>query len=68
MNTNLQQSSWILPVTKFFKPFGIKKDEIDKRSFLKLSFANKGLELQSLILVSSSFPFFYGEVLLGLDC
>jgi hypothetical protein len=27
MNTNLQQSSWILPVTEFFKPFGIKKDE-----------------------------------------
>jgi hypothetical protein len=26
-----------------FKPVGIKKDEIDKRSFLKLSFANKGL-------------------------
>jgi hypothetical protein len=25
-----------------FKPVGIKKDEIDKRSFLKLSFANKG--------------------------
>ena len=44
MNTNLQQSSWILPVTDFFKPFGIKKDEIDKRSFLKLSFANKSLD------------------------
>ena len=27
-----------------FKPVGIKKDEIDKRSFLKLSFANKGLD------------------------
>jgi len=40
MNTNLQQSSWILPV----KPVGIKKDEINKRSFLKLSFANKGLD------------------------
>ena len=26
------------------KPVGIKKDEIDKRSFLKLSFANKGLD------------------------
>ena len=40
----LQQSSWILPVTDFYKPVGIKKDEIDKRSFLKLSFANKGLD------------------------
>jgi hypothetical protein len=28
---------------RLFKPVGIKKDEIDKRSFLKLSFANKGL-------------------------
>jgi hypothetical protein len=27
-----------------FKPVGIKKDEIDKRSFLKLSIANKGLD------------------------
>jgi hypothetical protein len=27
-----------------FKPVGIKKVEIDKRSFLKLSFANKGLD------------------------
>jgi hypothetical protein len=27
---------------RFFKPVGIKKDEIDKRSFLPLSFANKG--------------------------
>jgi hypothetical protein len=27
---------------RLFKPVGIKKDEIDKRSFLKLSFANKG--------------------------
>ena len=26
---------------RFFKPVDIKKDEIDKRSFLKLSFANK---------------------------
>jgi hypothetical protein len=29
---------------RFSKPIGIKKDEIDKRSFLKLSFANKGLD------------------------
>ena len=29
---------------RFFKPVGIKKDEIDKRSFLKLLFANKGLD------------------------
>jgi len=28
---------------RLFKPVGIKKDEIDKRSFLNLSFANKGL-------------------------
>ena len=27
---------------RLFKPVGINKDEIDKRSFLKLSFANKG--------------------------
>jgi hypothetical protein len=27
-----------------FKLVGIKKDEIDKRSFLRLSFANKGLD------------------------
>ena len=42
MNTNLQQSSR-LDGHRLFKPVGIKKDEIDKRSFLKLSFANKGL-------------------------
>jgi hypothetical protein len=29
---------------RLFKPVGIKKDEIDKRSFLKLSFANKDLD------------------------
>jgi hypothetical protein len=29
---------------RLFKPVGIKKDEIDKLSFLKLSFANKGLD------------------------
>ena len=29
---------------RLFKLVGIKKDEIDKRSFLKLSFANKGLD------------------------
>ena len=29
---------------RLFKPVGIKNDEIDKRSFLKLSFANKGLD------------------------
>ena len=29
---------------RLFTPVGIKKDEIDKRSFLKLSFANKGLD------------------------
>ena len=28
----------------FFKAVGIQKDEIEKRSFLKLSFVNKGLE------------------------
>ena len=30
-------------IHRHFKPIGIKKDEIDKRSFLKLPFANKGL-------------------------
>jgi hypothetical protein len=29
---------------RLFIPVGIKKDEIDKRSFLRLSFANKGLD------------------------
>jgi hypothetical protein len=29
---------------RLFKPVGIKKDEINKRSFLKLSLANKGLD------------------------
>jgi hypothetical protein len=29
---------------RFFKPIGMNKKEIDKRSFLKLSFANKGLD------------------------
>jgi hypothetical protein len=29
---------------RLFKPVGIKNDEIDKCSFLKLSFANKGLD------------------------
>jgi hypothetical protein len=29
---------------KLFKPVSIKKDEIDKRSFLKLPFANKGVD------------------------
>jgi hypothetical protein len=31
-----------------FKHVGIKKDEIDKRSFLKLSFANKGIDAINL--------------------
>jgi hypothetical protein len=29
---------------RLFTPVGIKKDEIDKRSLLKLSLANKGLD------------------------
>ena len=29
---------------RLFIPVGIKKDEIDKRSFLRLSFANKGFD------------------------
>ena len=33
---------------RLYKPVGIKKDEIDKRSFLKLSFANKGLHCINL--------------------
>jgi hypothetical protein len=48
MNTNLQQSSSILSVTDFLKPVGIKKDEIDKRSFLRLSFANEDLHAINL--------------------
>jgi hypothetical protein len=32
-----------------YKPVVIKKDEIDKRSFLNLSFANKGLDGINLI-------------------
>ena len=31
-----------------FKHIGIKKDEINKRSFLKLSFANKGIDAINL--------------------
>ena len=39
-------SSIVLDVAghRLFKPVCIKKDEIDKRSFLKLSFANKGVD------------------------
>jgi hypothetical protein len=35
---------------RFFKPVGInyRTDEIDKRSFLKLSFANEGLDVINL--------------------
>jgi hypothetical protein len=33
-----------IPGHRLFTPVGIKKDEIDKRSFLKLSFLNKGLD------------------------
>ena len=33
---------------KLFKPVGIKRDEIDQRSFLKLSFANKGRDAINL--------------------
>ena len=29
---------------RLYKPVDIKKDEIDKLSYLKLSFANKGLD------------------------
>ena len=29
---------------RLFKSVGIKKDETEKRSFLKMSFANKGLD------------------------
>ena len=37
-----------IAVHRLFKPVGTKKDEIDKRSFLKLSFANKGLDVINL--------------------
>jgi len=33
---------------RFFKSVGIKKDEIDTRSFLQLSFANKGIDAINL--------------------
>ena len=42
MYTSVNQSSWILTVTDFSN---IKKDEMDKRFFLKLSFASKGLDV-----------------------
>jgi len=48
MNRNLQQSFSILSVTDFLKPVGIKKDEIDKRSFQRLSFANEDLHAINL--------------------
>jgi hypothetical protein len=51
MNTNLEQSSWILSVTDFVKPVVIKKDDIDKRSFLKLSFANEYLDAINLSII-----------------
>ena len=51
MNTNLEQSSWILSVTDFVKPVVIKKDDIDKRSFLKLSFANEDLDAINLSII-----------------
>ena len=35
----------------FFKPVGIKKDDIDKRSFLKLSFANEYLDAINLSII-----------------
>jgi hypothetical protein len=35
-------------IQAYSKPVGIKKDEIDKRSFLKLSFTNKGLDCINL--------------------
>ena len=34
--------------SKLCKPVGIKKDEIDKRSFLRLSFANEDLHAINL--------------------
>ena len=33
---------------RLFKPVGIKKDDTEKRSFLKLLFANKGLDAINL--------------------
>jgi hypothetical protein len=43
---------------RLFKPVGIKKDEIDKRSFLNLSIANKGLDginLSNILHLEKSF-------------
>jgi hypothetical protein len=44
-----------------FKPVGIKKDEIDKRSFLRLSFVNTGLDAITLGNFSSNFSYPYLE-------
>jgi len=51
------------------KPVGIKKDEIDKRCFLKLSFANKGLDGINLgnILHHKSVKYNYKNVLHDLN-
>ena len=41
----------VLDITghRFSKPVGIKKIDIDKRSFLKLSFANNGINLGNIL-------------------
>jgi len=59
MNKDLQQLSWILPVSqRLFKPVDIMKDKINKLSFLKLSFVNKGIDAikdQSAPLISYTY-------------
>ena len=49
---------------RLFKPVGIKKVEIDKRSFLKLSFANDGINLGNIlhhISVKSKIPQYFKD-------
>ena len=46
-NTNLQQTAWYCR-SVFSNLLSFKKNEINKRSFLKLSFANKGLDAINL--------------------
>jgi hypothetical protein len=44
----LTANGLILPVTVLSNLFSFKKNEINKRSFLKLSFVNKGLDAINL--------------------
>jgi hypothetical protein len=44
MNKDLQQYVLDIASQRLFKPVDIMKDKINKLSFLKLSFVNKGLD------------------------